>query len=83
MTEYTKEVYRKKAGWYGYKILRDGTPVIVQDFKPSAEGFQPMSEEFANIMADALIAYYQLLDECKTPEEANRVAAEFRLPVEG
>jgi len=76
MVEYAKEVYLKKKGWYGFKILRDGTPIIIQEFKPEVEGFQPMGEKFANKLADRLLKYFQRLEACETPEEANQAALE-------
>jgi hypothetical protein len=49
---YSKEVFRIKNNQYGYKILKDGEVIIIQDFKPNVEGWQTMTEEEANLLAD-------------------------------
>jgi hypothetical protein len=51
----TKEIYQHENG-FGYKILIDGQPVIVQPFKPAVQGNQPMTEAQANALADMVIA---------------------------
>jgi hypothetical protein len=48
---YSKEIFKTKKG-YGYKILKDGLVIMMQDFKPFVEGWQPMTEEEANQFAD-------------------------------
>lgn len=58
---YEIEIYKHKKG-YGYKILKDGIPFIVQDFKPDVEGFQPMTEEEAKEYAEKLKNYYENLE---------------------
>jgi hypothetical protein len=49
---YSKEIFRIDNRKYGYKIIKDGVVIIIQDFKPSVEGWQPMTESEANQLAD-------------------------------
>jgi hypothetical protein len=58
---YSKEIFRNEEG-YGYKILKDGVIVIIQDFKPGVEGWQPMTEEEANQLADEEIRRLEILE---------------------
>ena len=48
---YSKEIFKTENG-YGYKILKDGVVVIIQDFKPGVEGWVSMTQEEANQLAD-------------------------------
>jgi len=48
---YSKEIFKTNKG-YGYKILQDDIVVIIQDFKPGVEGWQPMTQQEANQLAD-------------------------------
>jgi hypothetical protein len=48
---YSKEIFKTNKG-YGYKILKDGVVVIIQDFKPEVEGWVPMTQQEANQLAD-------------------------------
>jgi hypothetical protein len=58
---YSKEIFPNEEG-YGYKILKDGVIVIIQDFKPGVEGWQPMTEEEANQLADEEIRRLEILE---------------------
>jgi hypothetical protein len=49
---YSKEIFKINNKNYGYKILKDGEVVIIQDFKPGVEGWQTMTQEEANLLAD-------------------------------
>ena len=48
---YSKEIFKTEKG-YGYKILKDGVVIIIQDFKPGVEGWVPMTQREANQLAD-------------------------------
>jgi len=48
---YRKEIFKTKDG-YGYRILKDDVVIITQDFKPKVEGWQTMTEEEANQLAE-------------------------------
>lgn len=48
---YSKEIFKTNKG-YGYKILKDGVVVIIQDFKPGVEGWVSMTQQEANRLAD-------------------------------
>jgi hypothetical protein len=50
-TMYRKEIFKTKDG-YGYRILKNDVVVIIQDYKPFVEGWQPMTEEEANQLAE-------------------------------
>ena len=41
------QIYEIKPGVWGYKILDDDSPFIIQEFHPNTEGFQEMSFEIA------------------------------------
>jgi len=58
--EFTYEVFKHGKG-YGYKILRDGIPFIIQDFEPNVEGFVPMTKEKAEQYARELVEYFENL----------------------
>lgn len=62
MAEYTKEIFKTEKG-YGYKILRDGIPVVIQDFKPHVEGWQAMTKEEAEKFAEETLQYFKSLKE--------------------
>ncbi|MFZ8805832.1 MAG: DUF4907 domain-containing protein [Candidatus Calescibacterium sp.] len=49
---YSKEVFKIKNNQYGYKIFKNGEVIIIQDFKPGVEGWQTMTQEEANLLAD-------------------------------
>jgi hypothetical protein len=59
---YTKHVYEVDGHWQ-YTILQDGVPSIVQDYDPELPGYEPMSEERANEMADAVLARLSAAEE--------------------
>jgi len=52
--EVTKEIYAVENG-FGYKVLQDGAPAIIQDCVPGAEGFVRMTEKQANDLADEIV----------------------------
>ena len=60
MPEIKKEVYEIEAGKYGFRIYINDIPIIIQEFKPEVEGWQPMSEEEANMEADKMLASIQI-----------------------
>ncbi len=43
----------------GYRVLRGGCPVIVQDYDPEQEGYVPMTEERARGLAESEITRLQ------------------------
>lgn len=52
---YTKAIYAVPGG-FGYCILDNGMPIIVQDIDPEASGIVVMDEARANACADVVIA---------------------------
>jgi hypothetical protein len=50
-----KELYKKGEEEWAYRIIKNNTVIIHQDFKPFANGFQSMTEEEANKYADDYI----------------------------
>ena len=63
---YTKELFPVEDG-FGYRVLKDGTLVVVQDYQPGVEGFQVMSKTKAGQLANELVEYYQSLTEVSEP----------------
>ena len=52
---YTKEIYSVDGG-FGYRILNNSTPIIVQDIDPEVSGIVVMDEARANAAADTVLA---------------------------
>jgi len=49
---YSKEIFKINNKSYGYKIFKNGEVIIIQDFKPGVEGWQTMTQEEANQLAE-------------------------------
>jgi hypothetical protein len=62
MVEVVKEVYMVKEGVYGFRVYVNGELRVIQEFKPSVEGFQPMSEEEANAEAEKILLPFYRAD---------------------
>jgi len=58
---YEIEIFEVEGG-YGFKILKDGIPIIIQEFKPFSEGFQKMTREEAEYYANEYKKYLESLE---------------------
>ena len=58
---YIKQIIEVDGRWQ-YTILQDGVPSVVQDYDPELPGFEPMSKDRANQLADAVIARLEAAD---------------------
>lgn len=56
--EITNELFEIKDG-FGYKILQDGVPFIIQDCMPNVEGFQTMTKEEAESFTEELVTKFR------------------------
>jgi len=56
--EFTYEIFKHEDG-YGYKILQNGVPFIVQDFKPYVEDFVYMTREEAEQYAQETVKFFE------------------------
>jgi len=56
--EFTYEIFEYEDG-YGYKILQNGVPFIVQDFKPYVENFVYMTREEAEKYAQETVKFFE------------------------
>lgn len=58
---YSYEIFPIEGGFFGYRILYNESPIIVQDFHPDKEGFEPMDE--AEATGCAKIVFARVSDE--------------------
>jgi len=59
---YRYELFKTKYGGYGFAIYKDDILILVQEFKPYSQGFEPMTEEEARRYAEELIRYYESIE---------------------
>ena len=52
---YSYEIFIMETGSFGYRILNNESPIIVQEFHPDKDGFEPMTEEQANECAKIVL----------------------------
>lgn len=53
---YSYEIFPTEGGFFGYRIMYNESPIIVQDFHPDKEGFEPMDETEATECAEIVLA---------------------------
>jgi len=59
---YEIEIFQTERGGYGFKILKDGIPVIIQEFKPYVNGFELMTREEAEYCANEYKKFLESLE---------------------
>ncbi|WP_155300719.1 hypothetical protein [Deinococcus kurensis] len=60
MTRFEKHVYLDGDGGYKFHILQDGTPCVVQEHLPGADGHQLMTEVQAELESERMLIRMQV-----------------------